>query len=78
MLSVTPSGLVFELMKEPTTGFAPALSGLQDRRLSASSHVGIQGVRRELNPHFLLHRQMCLPRTLRAPCVSEWKVRREQ
>jgi hypothetical protein len=25
----------------PTTGFAPALSGLQDRRLAKSSHVGI-------------------------------------
>ena len=25
---------------EPTTGFAPAWSGLQDRRLSQSSHVG--------------------------------------
>ena len=25
---------------EPTTGFAPASSGLQDRRLSQSSHVG--------------------------------------
>ena len=27
---------------EPTTGFAPASSGLQDRRLSQSSHVGFQ------------------------------------
>ena len=35
MLSITPSG-----HKEPTTGFAPASTGLQDRRLSQSSHVG--------------------------------------
>src|SRR5437588_8223423 len=28
---------------EPTTGFAPAWSGLRDRRLSASSHVGNAG-----------------------------------
>ncbi len=27
-------------LSEPTTGFAPAWSGLQDRRLSQSSHVG--------------------------------------
>ena len=27
--------------REPTTGFAPASSGLQDRRLSRSSHVGL-------------------------------------
>ena len=27
---------------EPTTGFAPASCGLQDRRLSQSSHVGIK------------------------------------
>ena len=26
----------------PTTGFAPALSGLQDRRLAKSSHAGIE------------------------------------
>ncbi len=34
-LSYKPVGI------EPTAGFAPALSGLQDRRLSRSSHVGI-------------------------------------
>ena len=28
--------------QEPTTGFAPASTGLQDRRLSQSSHVGTQ------------------------------------
>ena len=44
MLSVTPSG------QEPTTGFAPALSGLQDRRLSQSSHVGSEHERKESNP----------------------------
>ena len=26
----------------PTTGFAPASSGLQDRRLAKSSHVGME------------------------------------
>ena len=34
-LSYKPVGI------EPTAGFAPALSGLQDRRLSRSSHVGL-------------------------------------
>ena len=27
-----------------------------------------KGDRRELNPHLLLHRQACLPRTPRTPC----------
>ena len=98
MLSVTPSG-----HQEPTTGFAPASTGLQDRRLSQSSHVGKskqeckesnpawrfwrplasqkhtpvvgKGDRRELNPHLLLHRQTCLPRTPRTPYCSERKER---
>ena len=45
MLSITPSG-----HKEPTTGFAPASTGLQDRRLSQSSHVGNKHERKESNP----------------------------
>jgi hypothetical protein len=36
MRSVTPS----RCEAEPTTGFAPASPGLQDRSLSQSSHVG--------------------------------------
>src|ERR1700733_200536 len=45
MRSVTPSrrcAKIFQKNAEPTAGFAPASSCLQDRRLSVSSHVGTQ------------------------------------
>ena len=32
------------------------------------AHSCNKGDRRELNPHLLLHRQTCLPRTPRTPC----------
>ena len=32
-----------------------------------------RGIRRELNPYLLLHRQVCLPRTPRTPCCSSGK-----
>ena len=31
-----------QISQEPTTGFAPASTYLQDRRLSVSGHVGIR------------------------------------
>ncbi len=49
---------------EPTTGFAPASSGLRDRRLSQSSHVGIvrnQHEREDSNPMRRLWRPLALP-----------------
>ena len=36
---------------EPTTGFAPASSGLQDRRLAKSSHVGKSTSARSRTPY---------------------------
>ena len=33
-------------------------------------HVFIEGVQRESNPYFLLHRQACLPRTPQTPLIS--------
>ena len=85
MQSATPSGHA-----EPTTGFAPAFAGLQDRCLLRSSHVGDKhereesnpveqfwrlpalpgahscgskrGIRRESNPHLLVHSQACSDR----------------
>ncbi len=46
---------------EPTTGFAPAWSGLQDRRLSQSSHVGNKQECKDLNPVGRLWRPLPLP-----------------
>ena len=46
---------------EPTTGFAPAWSGLQDRRLSQSSHVGDKQECKDLNPVGRLWRPLPLP-----------------
>ena len=46
--------------KEPTTGFAPASTCLQDRRLSQSSHVG-KHEREESNPVRQLWRLTALP-----------------
>ena len=63
MLSSTPTG--HSWFSEPTTGFAPAWSALQEQRLSRSSHVGCflqRGDRRDLNPYLLLHRQVCTNR----------------
>ena len=38
------------------------------RPLASQKHTPvIKGDRRELNPHLLLHRQACLPRTPRTP-----------
>ena len=37
--------------QEPTTGFAPASSGLQDRRLAKSSHVGTSTSARSRTPY---------------------------
>jgi hypothetical protein len=47
--------------QEPTTGFAPASTGLQDRRLSQSSHVGIKHEREESNPVRQFWRLAALP-----------------
>ena len=49
-----------QIHKEPTTGFAPALTCLQDRRLSVSSHVG-KHEREESNPVRQLWRLTALP-----------------
>ena len=46
---------------EPTTGFAPAWSGLQDRRLSQSSHVGNKQECKDSNPVARLWRPLPLP-----------------
>src|SRR5262249_33458539 len=48
------------LFQEPTTGFAPASTCLQDRRLSQSSHVG-KHEREESNPVRQLWRLTALP-----------------
>ena len=62
MQSATPSGQTTS--QEPTTGFAPASTGLQDRRLSQSSHVGKhtqKHEREESNPVRQFWRLAALP-----------------
>ena len=59
MQSATPSG--FKSHQEPTTGFAPASTCLQDRRLSQSSHVGNKHEREESNPVRQFWRLTALP-----------------
>ena len=54
--SATPSG-----QTEPTTGFAPASAGLQNRCLLQSSHVGIKHEREESNPVEQFWRLPALP-----------------
>ena len=49
-----------QTLKEPTTGFAPASTCLQDRRLSVSSHVG-KHEREESNPVGRFWRPLALP-----------------
>ncbi len=49
-----------QITQEPTTGFAPASTCLQDRRLSVSSHVG-KHEREESNPVRQLWRLTALP-----------------
>ncbi len=49
--------------KEPTTGFAPASAGLQDRRLSQSSHVGNQERARGFEPCATVLEAVCSPRS---------------
>ena len=59
MRSATPSGQD----SGPTTGFAPASSGLQGRRLSQSSHVGNQAGVRGVEPRWAVLEAACSPRT---------------
>src|SRR5436853_393397 len=54
--SATPSG-----QTEPTTGFAPASDGLQNRCLLRSSHVGDKHEREESNPVEQFWRLPALP-----------------
>jgi hypothetical protein len=49
--------------QEPTTGFAPASTGLQDRRLSQSSHVGNQARARGVEPRPPVLEAGCSPRS---------------
>jgi hypothetical protein len=56
--SATPLG--FNFTQEPTTGFAPASTCLQDRRLSVSSHVGKHECE-ESNPVGRFWRPLALP-----------------
>ena len=49
-LSCCPSHSQGIKVKEPTTGFAPASTALQERSLSQSSHVGNKHERKESNP----------------------------
>jgi hypothetical protein len=58
MQSATPSG--FKPSQEPTTGFAPASAGLQNRSLSQSSHVGKHECE-ESNPVGRFWRPLALP-----------------
>ena len=53
---------------EPTTGFAPASSGLQNRRLSHSSHVGNQAGVRGVEPRWAALETASSPR--RTPLYS--------
>ncbi len=50
-----------DVSQEPTTGFAPASTGLQDRRLSQSSHVGNKHECEESNPVRQFWRLPALP-----------------
>src|SRR5688500_8180362 len=56
---------------EPTAGFAPASAGLQNRRLSISSHVG-EHEREDLNPVRQFWRLAALPgaHSCKAPGLS--------
>ncbi len=55
----------------PTTGFAPASTGLQDRRLSQSSHVGIKHEREESKERPPVVEAGCSPRsTLANRCLG--------
>ena len=69
MLSVTPPGLTksrrLDLHQHDSAYKADAFLC---RATSAS-----RGIRRELNPYLLLHRQACLPRTPRTPYCSSGK-----
>jgi hypothetical protein len=49
--------------KEPTTGLAPASAGLQDRRLSQSSHVGNQARAQGFEPCATALETVCSPRS---------------
>ena len=53
------------LVSEPTTGFAPASSGLQNRRLSQSSHVGKHHAARArgVEPRATVLEAVCSPRS---------------
>ena len=55
-----PCGPLHYRDMEPTAGFAPASAGLQDRRLSMSSHVG-KHEREDLNPVRQFWRLAALP-----------------
>ena len=76
MRSATPSGHV-----EPTTGFAPASAGLQNRCLLQSSHVGQSARARGVEPRGAVLEAAGSPRstlvyaTLREKCSQG--IRRE-
>jgi len=71
-----PCGPLHYRDMEPTTGFAPASAGLQNRRLSMSSHVG-KHEREDLNPVRQFWRLAALPGahsyySIDANCISKF------
>ncbi len=71
MLSVTPSGQRADdwICTSIIRFTRPAPFSVEPRRQIQ------KGDRRELNPHLLLHRQACLPRTPRTPYCFQRKER---